>query len=258
MLIPRYLVSNRTIVIANEVGFITEYRPVYKRTLSVYKGIDNNLEFQVLNEDQKPVGLTGYEVKFVAFDENNNLVLEKTGTTLIANKGLCSVLISENDVLNLQQQYLSYNIYLVDSSNTKTLTYTDVHYGNSGTIFLSSDAFPGPSASLEVNQFQLLSVNSFEYASEAIEAQPGINGNEALHTVAIYTDGYAGTVTIQATLQNQLSGSDSDMWADIAEVSFLGSETEPTPVNFNGVFSYLRFVTDNDPTNTIPKILVRN
>jgi len=36
------------------------------------------------------------------------------------------------------------------------------------------------------------------------------------------------------------------------------TETEPTPVNFNGVFSHLRFYTETNPTDKISKILVRN
>lgn len=258
MLTSRYLVSNRTKIIANDVGFAVEYRPVYQRTISVYKGIDNELEFQILNRDQKPVGLTGFEIKFIAFDENKNLVLEKDGTILIANKGLCSVTIDENSLLNVKQQYLSYNIYLVDTNNEKKLTYTDVHYGNSGTIYVSSQAFPGPRTSYSVTQFQREVVDEPQFISETVTAEPALNGNEALHTAAIYTSGFTGTVTVQATLQNQITGNNTDMWADVATVTFDGTETEPTPVNFNGVFSYLRFQASEDPTGKVSKILVRN
>ena len=74
-LIPRYLVNNRTTVVVNDSGFTTEYRPVYTRNLKIYRGIDNNLEFKMLNADQKPITLTNKTVKLVAFDRSNNLVL---------------------------------------------------------------------------------------------------------------------------------------------------------------------------------------
>ena len=79
-LVPRYLVSNRTHIVADVAGFITEYRQVYNRQLQVYKGIDNVLQFKVLNADQKPVEIVNYTPKFVAFDENNNMIIEKDGT----------------------------------------------------------------------------------------------------------------------------------------------------------------------------------
>jgi hypothetical protein len=92
-----------------------------------------------------------------------------------------------------------------------------------------------------------------------VSAQPGINGNEALHTIAIYTDGYNGDVTIEATLENAIDGNNSVDWAEIDTMSFDGSsETEPVSVNFNGVYSFLRFKTTADPADTITKILVRN
>ena len=51
----RYLAPNRIDLLANEAGHITEYKPVYSRQLNVYKGIDNVLEFRLLNADQKPL-----------------------------------------------------------------------------------------------------------------------------------------------------------------------------------------------------------
>ena len=40
------------------------------------------LEFRLLNADQKPVNITTYTPKFVAFDETNQMVLEKDATIL--------------------------------------------------------------------------------------------------------------------------------------------------------------------------------
>ena len=121
-LIPRYLVNNRTNLVSNDTGFITEYRPVYQRQLKVYKNIDNKLQFRVLNADQKPLAISTYTPKFLAFDENKKLIIEHDGTAVVgddsaATRGLFTVTITENDLLNVDAQYLTYNVYLVDSSN---------------------------------------------------------------------------------------------------------------------------------------------
>jgi hypothetical protein len=252
-LIPRYLVDSRTTLVSNEAGFVTEYRPVYQKNLSVYKGIVNTLDFKILNPDQKAQNLTGKTPKFVAFDENNKLVIEHDGTVTNANNGLFNIEISENDLLNLDQQYLSYNVYLVDSSNEKTLTYADEQLNATGTIYVSNRAFPGPAATHEVLSF---TEDNSTYITEAITAEPAINGNEALHTAVYYTDSFAGNITIQATLENQVT--QDTAWADVTTTTLTGSETEPTPVNFSGVFSYIRFTTSTEPTEKITKILVRN
>lgn len=262
-LIPRYLVSNRINLLANEAGFVVEYRPVYQRNLQLYKGIENVLEFRLLNADQKPIDVSAYTPRFVAFDENNNMVIEHDGVSLQAGdsteitfKGLFKVTVTENDLLNIDQQYLKYNIFLVDANNSNVLTYSNPHFDNDGTIFVSDRAFPAPKATYSIETFTQSSVNSNEWVSETLDAEPAINGNEALHTAAIYTDTYAGNITVQATLENQVTG--TTKWADITTLSLTGSETDPTPINFYGVFSYIRFVTDASPADKITKILVRN
>ena len=258
-IVPRYLVSNRSIVVANEAGFVTEYRPVYQKHIQVYRGIDNVLEFKVLNADQKPIDLTGYTPKFTAFDENNNMIIQHDGTVLQDSttfKGMFSVTVSDNDLINIKEQYLKYNIYLTDSNNDSVLTYTDTHFGMNGVIRVSNEAMPGPRENFSVQTFLKVTEDTPYWITETVNAEPGINGNEALHTAVLYSNNYVGDVIVQATLDNQVTNQTS--WADISTVSFTGSETEPTPINFNGVFSHLRFKTTEDPADKISKILVRN
>lgn len=260
-IIPRYLVKNRIDIVADLAGLITEYRPVYTRQLEVYKGIDNVIQFRLLNSDQKPVSLDSYTIKFLAFDENKNLVIEHFGTILqegdssaVTNKGIFTVTVTENDLLNIKQQYLSYVVYLIDSNDVSVLTYSTAYFQNAGVIKINSTAFPGPKESKTVSTFTQVDDNLF--TSEGIDAEPGINGNNALHTVAVYTDNYIGDFTVQATLDNQIN--ESTNWADITTVNFLGTETEPTPINFFGVFTNIRFASTTNPANKITKILVRN
>jgi len=259
-LIPRYLVSNRSLLTANESGFVTEYRPVYNRQLEIYKGIDNVLEFKLLNADQKPISLTGYTVKFQAFDENNSLIIEHDGVQVVKNsvnvKGVCKVTVTENDLLNVKEQFLKYNVHLVNASGDSVITYTNSHFENNGTIKVNASANPAPRDTYNVTTFTEVTESTPYWTSETITAEPAINGNEALHTAVIYTDSYVGDLVVQATLDNQVTGTTD--WADITTLTFTGSETEPTPTNFNGVYSYLRFKSTANPANKISKILVRN
>lgn len=259
-IVPRYLVNNRIEIVSNDTGFVTEYSPVYQRQLKVYRGIDNKIQFRLLNADQKPINSNLYTPKFVAFDENKSLIIERDcvvqddGSS--QTRGLFQITITENDLLNVSQQYVSYNVYLVDSNGDKMLTYTDSHFDNNGTIFIDGGVFPGPRDTYSVTTFTQSQVDSVtSWYSEYLDAEPGINGNEALHTAAVYTDSFTGNVVVQATLDNQVTG--ATVWADVATISLTGAETEPTSVNFNGVFSFLRFKATANPSS-ISKILVRN
>lgn len=324
----RYLANNKVTLLADLAGNVTEYRPVYQKTIKAYRGIDNLLYFEIKNHDQKPVSLAGYTPKFIAYDENNVQVLEYTGTviddattktTTVAEsapdanlefstgtgiskgqtvsgvfikdntyvsavvdgvvtlskspsgtvpigseisfqskskKGVFTVNISESDLLNINEQYLKYAVFLTDSTGVRTLTYSNAHFDARGTLFVEGDALPGPLNTTSVTSFTQDSEGGTIYYSDIIDAHPSINGNSALHTASVYTDNYVGTVKVQATLENLVTL--NTFWSTETTLTFTGSETEPLPVNFNGVYSFLRFVTDAAPTDKISKILVRN
>jgi hypothetical protein len=256
-LTPRYLVNNKTVIVLDETGFTVEYRPVYQRNLQVYKGIDNKLQFQVKNADQRPVNISSYTPKFIAFDENENMVLDLTGTVLddgsSLTRGTFSVTITENSLLNLNQQYLTYNIYMIDEDSEKILTYANEWFDATGIIFLSARAFPGAKASQSVTRFVETGQDTSVWVSDPIDAFPALNGNEALHTAVVYSTAFLGDVTVQGTLDNQITN--ETVWADVATIT-VDDVTEPSYSNFNGVLSFIRFQTTSDPS-TITKILVR-
>jgi len=257
-LTSRYLATNKTVLVLDDwAGTLTEYRKVYNRQLKIIKGIDNVLTFEIKNQDQKPISiLNTYTAHFQAFDESNTLVLEKIGTikeTTTPNyKGQFTITVSDNDTLNLDGQYLTYFVYLVDSNDNDIVTYADAQFGAKGTIELDSGTLPGPKKSYSISQFT--ETSSEVFVSESIEAEPALNGNEALHTTAIYTTGYTGDVTIQATLENLVDSNTN--WVDVSTAT-LTNPTEPTYINFNGVFSWIR-IKHEPVAGTIDKVLVRN
>ena len=141
-----------------------------------------------------------------------------------------------------------------DSDNSEVITYANTHFEMIGTIELHGEAFPGPKDTYSVSSFtEVENTDPVEYSSEQVTADAARNGNEALHTAAIYSTDFTGTVTIQGSLENQ----NPTNWVDITSVN-LTNPTEPTPVNFNGVFSYLRTKYTTSNSGTIDKVLVRN
>jgi hypothetical protein len=261
-LTPRYLINDRITVLTSETGFILEYRPVYSRTLKVYRGIDNRLQFRLMNADQKPVTITGIPM-FVAFDESQNLVLQKEcrvtddGSTK-ETRGMFDVLLTEDDLLLIKQQYLNYNIYIEDSIRDRTLTYANRNFDSSGIIYIDGRSFPGPKSSIEVTNFYPL--NNRWYAGnlgwDSIYLHPDVNNSYFLHTVAIYTNGYQGKIKLQATIDQTITASNN--WATLQEITLFGDETEPVVLNFYGTYQYVQFELDTEPTDKIEKILIRS
>ena len=173
------------------------------------------------------------------------------------------VTILENDLLNIPSQYLTYTVFQKEACDSRGLTYSDRNFGACGTIYVSDCAQPTIKSSNKVVNWQPINntwIAGYDSVNR-ITAQPKINKNEAVHTVAFYTDaynnnGYVGNVQIQGTLDNQITGEND--WYTIDTVQFNGTEERPVFNNFKGVYSYLRFVADTNPDDKLVKILVRN
>ena len=94
------------------------------------------------------------------------------------------------------------------------------------------------------------------------DAKPGINNNTALHTIAIYTTNFSGSLRVQGTMATSPGSSDFfDITMDGAgsATNTFSSSSTVTNFNFFGVYDSIRFSWDNDASNTgkIDKILYR-
>lgn len=252
-LIPRYLVKNKINIISDDVGLMVEYRPVYQRTIRISRGIDNVIQFKILNADQKPVIITKTPV-FVAFDENQQQILEIQGTVLDDGStrntlGVFTVTITDTDLLNIPQQYLKYNVYLKDDYGNKSMTYANTDFTSAGTMYVDGASFPAPKPNTVINQFY--NVDTY-WCSVGDRINPESNGS--VYTTVIYPNGYEGDVTIQATLDQSIGLN----WFDINTITITGLETEPVCLNFSGMFTFIRVKLDTNPATNTPRILLRN
>ncbi len=74
--IQTYLYTNRVEVqFWDPTIFTTRNREVYAKTVRIYQGVDNPLQFVARNQDQKPVNLTGLIVQASIQDPVNELTV---------------------------------------------------------------------------------------------------------------------------------------------------------------------------------------
>ena len=119
--ISSYLYPNRVELLADVAGFTTEYTNVYQKTVKIYNGIDNTIEFDLKNADQKRLelitdsGAVPPKVAVVTGIELN--VMDASGQELPnspyivtphpALKGIATVTIPQEDLVDLSDQYLN-------------------------------------------------------------------------------------------------------------------------------------------------------
>jgi len=255
--VSRYLLSQ--LVIAYVSGYHGRNSKVYDRRLTLHRGVSNPITFTFKNEDQKAQDITSKTYEFNLIDsQSKKSVLTKTLTILddgstVSTKGDASCTITEGDLLELDAKFYNFAVREVKSDGSREVTYADTGYAAAGTVELLDGAYPEFTASTSVSAFTL-SGNTF--TSSAIDGKPGINNNQALHTIAIYPNNFSGTLKVEGTMVST-SPTDNDYFT--ITTSTLSSASSVSSLNFTGVFQNVRFVANrtSGTTGRIDKILYR-
>jgi hypothetical protein len=257
------------VVIVYTSGYHGRNSTVYDRRIKLYKGVSNPLSFTFKNEDQKAQDITAKTYEFNLIDSETkrsvvtrNLTILDDGST-ISTKGTASVTVTEGDLLTLDAKFYNYAIREIaiadDSTIVKIVTFADSFYNAAGTIEILDGAYPDMIDSTEINSFTSTG-GPLTYTSSAVDANPGINNNVALHTVAIYQKSFVGTLRIQGTMVTTDVLDPQTDYFDIATISFVSNDDPVTYYNFTGVYQNVRFSWGNTSGNTgrVDKILYRH
>ena len=263
--VQRYLINN--LVIAYISGYHGRNTKVYDRRLTLHRGVSNPVSFTFKNEDQKAVDITAKTYELNVIDtESKKAVITKTllilddGST-VSTKGDASTTLTEGDLLPLEAKFYNYSVREVKSDGSREVTYADTGYAAAGSIELLDGAYPEFTASTSVTSFTA-SGGPLANTSGSIDGRPGINNNKALHTIAVYTKNFTGSLKVQGTMASTPGSADFfdiTMDGEASSTNTFSSSTGVTNFNFFGVYHSVRFSWDNDPSNTglVDKILFR-
>jgi len=105
---------------------------VYSKILKAVKGVDTVLEFQFLNQDQKPINLENTTLTFKLISENVTL-MSKVLTIVVPSKGKASITLTASDLTAIESQRANYSIERTFNSLTE-LAYVDENAGTQGVI----------------------------------------------------------------------------------------------------------------------------
>ena len=265
--VQRYLLTN--MVIAYQSGYHGRNSKVYDRRITIHRGVFNPISFTFKNEDQKAQDIVGKTYEFNIIDSESKKsvltrhlkILDDGSTT--SSKGTASVEITPGDLLSMQSGFYNFSVReLITDDGSTLVTYSDTGYNAAGTIEVLDGAYPDALDSITISDFTA-SGGPLAKTSGAIAGKPGQNNNKALHTIAVYTKNFSGSLRVQGTLEQTVSGSTN--WFDItlddsSTLATFSSSTGVRDFNFYGVYQYVKFSWDNDSGNTglIDKILYRH
>ena len=109
-----YLYPNKLDVYTNSLATWTteRYTRVYNRNLKIYRGVDNRIDLQIRNADEKATDATGVTLVFNLVDrDTQKLILQKDTVTVDATRGRFYVTLTETELLEVDRTSYQYSIH---------------------------------------------------------------------------------------------------------------------------------------------------
>jgi hypothetical protein len=252
--ISSYLYPNRIELLADLAAFTVEYQTVYQRNVKIYKGINNVVEFDVKNAEQKRIDLTTLEdIKLYVMDASgNNLPNSPYVVTPTALKGIATATIPSDDLESFTNQFFRYSVTALKDEQDIIL-YADTKFGGSGTIEFDTSLLPASRPSRVYDSFtgEIDLKGMPTYSSSSIPAK----FYEAIPTQTLDFDieltGFVGSVWISATKSSTISVEsfkNADfVWSATYTTAAPGNTPPNIPPITIGEYQYFR-VSFNTPT----------
>ena len=220
--------------------------PQYSKTLALQKGVDNNIMFQFLDQEQKPIDITGLEITCRIIDSTGTTILLQTALTIqYALTGLAALVVSASDIedINPQQAYYSiqfpsgaYNYPAYVDQNAQARGRVDIvdsilpsFVPSIGVTIPSGQSFPNLNPTANIN------TTANTYYSSAFTN----TGNDTL-TLQVQLIGFGGNVIVQGST---ISTAD---WYDIYSTTYSSVTTDTLGYTVSGFHPFIRIKFDGN------------
>lgn len=179
--------------------------PVYAKTLTLNKGVDNQLQFQFLNQEQKPVDITGKSItcRVISYD-GLEVLLEKVLTLTLPVTGIATLQISPTDIERIDPQIGSYSL-VIPVGEFDFPVFVDQNAGARGQLEIIDSIFPifVPSMSISIPTGQPFpnlnpSANANSTANTYYSSTFSTEDAQVL-TLSIQYTGFYGNVTTEGS-----------------------------------------------------------
>jgi hypothetical protein len=227
--------------------------PVYAKPLTLNKGVDNKIQFQFLNQEQKPVDITGKSItcRVLRYD-GGAVLIAKTLDLDVPLTGIASLSLNAADIEDIPAQKAYYSLEIPVGAFDYPV-FVDQNAGARGDMNIVNSVLPSfvPSANVTIPTGQPFPNLSNGGASNVTYVTSTINtsDNPILTIQTHYTEFY-GNVTIQGSTQV-----DSD-WYPIIVDPDLANITETKGYTIRGFHPFVR-MTFTSNAGAVTNIIAR-
>lgn len=110
---PVYLYYQRGLVVLLEItaNATRRYEKVYAKELTINRGVDDLIEFAFINQEQKPVDISGKEITCRILNSTGNAILvQKSLVPVLPVTGITSLQLTAADIENIDAQQCYYSL----------------------------------------------------------------------------------------------------------------------------------------------------
>lgn len=244
-----YSYNQRQQIVLLEPGVRTTtriYEKVYSKELTVIKGVDNILEFAVIDQNQKPVNIDGKQItaRIISYDGITTL-LQKTCVPIYALTGITSLQLTVAELTGIDTQRAYYSLEIVGGSmylSSVTLTGTGSGYTSVPTVSIIGGGGTGATAIAELVNGQVVTITVTNggrgYTSAPrVVIQPPQFGTTATAVPSMTGADYPMFVDAQGGGRGVLNIVNSTLPSFVAAKTVtIPSHPWPPGINANGVF----------------------
>lgn len=178
-----------------------KYMPQYSAPLSIHKGVDTKLQYQFLNQEQKPVDVTGKLIKFRILNyDGTKILLEKALSSVLPVTGIMEVVVNAGDIENIPTQKAYYTLE-IPQGQFDFPVYLDQNQGARGDLNIVNSILPSfvPSTYVTIPQDQLFPNTSSDMNTHTYNSSVINTGDNPILTIQIEYENYSGNVVIQGS-----------------------------------------------------------
>lgn len=179
--------------------------PVYAKPLTLHKGVDNKIQFQFLNQEQKPVDITGKEITCrIISNTGGAILLQKALTLDLPATGIASLITNAADIEDIDPQKCYYSLEIPVGSFDFPV-FVDQNAGARGDMNIVNSVMPSfiPSYSVTIptgQPFPNLNPNANANSNSQTYYSSVINtDNNPILTLQTHYDQFYGNVIVEGS-----------------------------------------------------------
>jgi len=240
----------------------TRHAPSYTDQRIVwFKGVDNLLDITISGSDRRPISLLRREITVVFWDRNKGTtIFRRRALPIVAENGQARITVFARDLMTIPSGIYSLGATIIDAEGLETaLTWNRAQQATFD-IEVKDEVVP---TSRSTNEITTWTNENGNLVSAAFNGPQFFRKDTSLFTVGIYASNWTGSVKVQGTLDEVVTG--NTLWSNLKPQDYttykldLVGYTGIDPYNFYAGVRWVRVIKTDSPSNagTLDKVLIR-